>query len=132
MDTNFFENFYISIKYDPSLSCLMVERRGFCTGQDFEAFNLKIIEATTYYQCYKQISVNTAMKVIAQEDQKWFTEIYWGKVAEVGLKYLAVITPSSKIAQLSIDSVKQRKPTVGIETHYFSTLDEAKEWIRTK
>lgn len=127
-----FENRFIIIKWNEQHKYLFTKRIGFCNGEDFRMINNRFIELVKEKTCSKQLTDTTEMKVVAQEDQQWFTTDYLPRLKEAGLRYLAVVLPTSALAKLSVQAVQNGAINNKLETAYFDKIAEAEEWLNSK
>jgi hypothetical protein len=67
--------------------------------------------------------------VIGREDQEWINTNWFPRFLATGVKYMAVIVPSSVIAKMSVNSIVSKVEGTNLTSKYFSSLEDAKKWI---
>jgi hypothetical protein len=125
-----YESDYLKVWWDNTLNCLVIKRVGFVSGDEFIQHNLKLLEFIQTHHVSKMITDVTQMKVVSPKDQDWFVREYLPKAHAAGLNYMAIIPPASLIAQMSVAMVERKADNI-IVMRYFTTFEEAADWINT-
>jgi SpoIIAA-like len=125
-----YESDYLTAWWDDKLACLVIKRIGFVSGEEFKYHNLKLLEIIKSHKVIKMITDVRQMKVVAPKDQEWFAQEYLTQAHAAGLNHMAIIPPSSLIAQMSVTMVERKADGI-IEMRYFTTFEDAADWIKS-
>lgn len=68
--------------------------------------------------------------VVSPEIQTWMNENIFIPAMEAGFNKLAVVMSTEFLPQLSIEQVMEEEAGQKITTHYFDSIEEARDWIK--
>jgi hypothetical protein len=122
----------ILVTWDNGMKSVAVEFRDYVDGDDLRTAALTVVKVLEERRAHKLLTDSRGMKAITQADQQWLDTEWQGKVRAAGLTHNAVVMPKSTVAQMSLTAVVKRIPAGAIEFAYFSDVEEAKRWLRSK
>jgi hypothetical protein len=128
----YYESTGIVVSWDDALQSAAVEFRDFVDGDELRAAALSVVKLLEARRAHKLLTDSRAMKAVTQDDQQWLDTVWQKKVRAAGLTHNAVVVPKSTVGQMSLTAVVKKIPAGSIEFAYFSSLDEAKKWLRSK
>ncbi len=130
----YFQTDYITVDWDEADKWVIAEWRGYTGGgqNKVQSGANKILDLLIQKKAYKILTDSTKLHVLDQADQQWFAEIWLPKAVEAGLRYTSNVLPKSVIAKLALEQVEKKLGGFDLERATFPTLEEAKEWLRTK
>lgn len=128
----FYESPELRIDWDESGKCVVMEWKGFVTGNSFRDAVDKGLELLIEKRGDKWLADLSKMGVISQEDQKWADEDWFPRAVKAGIRYMAMIRPQKIISQMSVRNVINQIGDLKIETEYFEKPEDAKAWLRTR
>jgi hypothetical protein len=120
------------VTWDDSMKSAVVEFRGFVAGDELRTAALTVVKLLEAHRARKLLTDSREMRAVTQEDQQWLDVEWKGKVRAAGLAYDAVVLPKSAVAKMSLNAVVKKMPPGEIEFAYFSTVEEARIWLRSR
>ena len=120
------------VRWDETLPSIIMEWSGFVYGEDFKKAVNQGLDLLVEKKGCKWLADLSKMEVIAQEDQRWLDEKWFPRAARKGVKYIAMVRPRKVISQMSVKRVTGKVGELEIETSYFESLEQAREWLKTK
>lgn len=129
----FFKDEYATIELDDSIPCVKLTLNG--VPRHSEHYNLvqsKRIELVNreignYHKLHLLTDSRTAGPVL-DEDVEHFKTHVLPAMENAGVRYLAIVMPSSKFTQLTIKEMTQHARVMTIR--YFESMREARLWLR--
>lgn len=131
--TDFFDTKCMSVQWDEVERCVQLRWKGFAQGDEYRTGMNKVLELLTARKASRWLIDAREMSVVTQTDQGWMMRDWRPRAIAAGLKKVAVVMPSSAIAQMSIHRMENnlKDPTDQvIATAYFPSTDEARAWLR--
>jgi hypothetical protein len=120
------------VTWDDSIRCSVLQLNRYVEGEEFRKAADSALRLLERKSACKLLTNSLEMKALPQEDQLWVDEDWRPRATAAGLLYNAVVIPKSPIAQLTVDTMMKRVPVGVIEFAYFSDIEEAKSWLRSK
>ncbi len=77
----------------------------------------------------KWLSDDQTSKPISKDFMEWGMAEWFPQTIAAGWKYWAVVKPKQMISQMEIEKMAKDYGEMGIETRFFSTDEEALEWL---
>ncbi len=132
-----YETPFAVLDWDKSINAVTLRWKAFAYGEAFQTAINKILELLVEKNTNKFLNDTTHMRVIGHNDQTWILENWVPRARAAGLKWNAIVLPSSQTARNTVMEAvgrgeRRAKGIPAFETHYFETLEEAKEWLRGK
>lgn len=129
----FFKDEYATIELDDSIPCVKLTLNGvprysehynFVQSKRIELVNREI---GNYHRLHLLTDSRTAGPVL-DEDVEHFKTHVLPAMEQAGVRYLAIVMPSSKFTQLTIKEMTQHAQVMTIR--YFESMREARLWLR--
>ena len=128
----FFECPGAVVTWDEDFKCVELRFRGYIEGEALRKACLSMLELLDSKRGTRLLTDSRELKVLKQDDQRWI-DVEWQQRARLtDLAYNAVVLPKSAIGQLSVAAVVKKIPSKLFEIVHFSSIDDAREWLRSK
>lgn len=88
----------------------------------------KSLELLVAKKSIKSIANTLKFSAITGADQQWFSEVWFPKAEEAGLKYMALITPEKAVAR-SILKRLDSELKGSYATKNFDSMEGAVDWL---
>ncbi|CAM4506143.1 hypothetical protein [Paenibacillus typhae] len=124
-----FESVNGLVAWDEQLQNVRIEWNGFSHGEGLQAVLMQGAELLRQKQSGKVLMDIRQGSVIKEEDKAWMADFYVEHVYKSGLRYLAMIEPSSIVAKLSVNRAVSVQGQLPYQQRSFSGLDEAVRWL---
>jgi hypothetical protein len=124
-----FEDENISMWFYPETKILHHQWHKFFCGQPFRDALNRGVEVFQKHGAQKWLSDDRAMPALSKEDLEWGDKDWFPRVAKLGWKYWAIVTPEKVVGQLTLKRLAEAYKTRGVTTQFFSSPDEAKKWL---
>ncbi len=126
----------IEIRLLNEYKCIEWEWKQPGTVKDTKKLLDKIYDFFVKHKCDKINNIMVGMGVLPKELQEFVNTSWMPRMAQAGLKHVALVVPKSASADYSVDKVRdnvadQRKDT-GIAEAAFETIEEARAWIASQ
>ena len=130
-DTYFQTRGVASVKWDEPNKTVHVEWEGWANSTEFAALLDAGIRALKEHAGSLWLADCRRQKVLRPDDQDRADREWLPKAAATGLKRFAVVLPESGLAATNI---KQKQATISaqVQVGYFTTVDEAREWLLSR
>src|SRR5688572_16812113 len=129
----FYKDEYATLELDDSVPCIKLTLDGIPRYSEHYQFvqqkRLELIqqEVGNYPKLHMLTDSRTAGPVL-DEDVEYFKTSIMPEMERMGIRYLAVVMPSSKFTRLSIVEMEQAKRIM--EVRNFESMREARAWLR--
>jgi hypothetical protein len=128
----FFECPGAVVTWDEDVRCVELRFRGFIEGADLRNACLGVLTLLTSKNASKVLTDSRDLRPLRPEDQQWI-DVEWQQQAKTtGLAFNALVLPKSAVAKLTVNSVMKKIQVKQIEVAYFASVNEAKDWLRSK
>jgi len=125
------EKSYIQIVYNEEIKVVEMHWKTFTTSAELKEGLNTGIKCIEEMQAHKWIGNVCKLGVIGEDDQKWSNEDWFPRALKAGITRMAVIVSDDIFNQMSVDEIMQRVPQINFESQYFSSVEEAREWLKT-
>jgi hypothetical protein len=119
-----------TITYDTDLKAVIGIWKGYATSTQFRVGTEEQLAVMVAKQTSKMLVDLKEMALIGKDDQDWMDKSYIPKSIEEGLKVVAVVQPDYYFNKVAVDSIIFKINKQELKVNYFSTLDEAKAWLK--
>jgi hypothetical protein len=119
----YLETPYVSIRWERH--CVVVEWKGWASSADFRAAQVMCIRACEENRASRLLVDARNRKMVLVEDERWWSEDMSPLLAMTGVRWVAVVTPSNRLAGV----IARTRRDQAAETRHFGTLDEARQWL---
>lgn len=116
------------VSWHEDIKTVVIEWKGFASRDKYQVPLNKSLDLLIAHQATKSIANTLKFSAISPADQQWFSNVWFPKATEAGLKYMALITPEKAVAR----SILKRLDTelVGsYTTANFNSMEEAIQWL---
>jgi len=121
------------VYYDKEIRAVVVAYSGFLTTVQFMEIAEELQELRIKNHSTRQLSNIEEMGVLTPEIQKWLHDVWFPKAKLAGLKHLAFVVPKSVFGKWSMTAItKDDKLVHGLDIQFFSSLEEARSWLKLK
>jgi SpoIIAA-like len=118
---------YVSVSW--ARHCVMVEWKAWAGSADFRAAQLMSIRACEENRSSQLLVDARNMKVVLVDDERWWAEEMLPLLAMTGVRWVAVVKPTNRLAGAIVSDVGRTRRNLVAETRHFETLDEARQWL---
>ncbi|MDF7813229.1 hypothetical protein [Hymenobacter sp. YC55] len=128
-----FSSSYLYIHHEPKLHSLELEWRGRTQGDELRVGVCKGLEFAQQHQIRAWIANMTHMHVICPEDQAWLKVEWLPRLRPLGIEFLAVVISTDALNRLCVHNIMCESEQDGhapLETVYFSSAQDARDWVR--
>lgn len=129
----FYKDEYATLELDDSIPCIKLTLEGIPRYSEHYQFvqerRLELIrqEVGNYPKLHMLTDSRTAGPVL-DEDIQYFKNRVMPEMEKLGIRYLAVVMPSSKFTQLSIKEMEEGAEIMKVRN--FASMREARSWLR--
>jgi len=123
------EDANISIWYHPESKILHHKTHQFFCGEPFRDALNKGVETFERYGARKWLSDDRETPALAKEDLEWGDRDWFPRVARLGWKYWAIVMPENVVGHRILKQLSEAYAARGLITRFFSSAEEAKEWL---
>lgn len=139
MQQELFENEYVQtrlISINPKQTIYSYKWKHANKYMPPEAYKVEIMRHSAYIQQYTPTFVLADFQesqFIISADLQIFSKIHvLDKIAETGIKKLAIIPPNDNLLKMSIEQTLEEQTVAPYATRFFESIDEAKIWFVKK
>ncbi|WP_138754845.1 hypothetical protein [Paenibacillus sinopodophylli] len=119
------------VSWNEEIKTVVLEWKRFATRDKYQVPLNKSLELLIAKKSSKAIANTLKFSAITGADQQWFSDVWFPKAEEAGLKYLALITPEKAVAR-SILKKLDSTLTGSYATKSFDSLEESVDWLVMK
>ena len=129
----YFKDEYATLELDDSIPCIKLTLEGIPRYSEHYQFvqqkRLELIrqEIRNYPKLHMLTDSRTAGPVL-DEDINYFKTQVMPEMEKIGIRYLAVVMPSSKFTRLSIKEMEEGASVMKVRN--FESIREARSWLR--
>jgi hypothetical protein len=128
--TKFFEQEYASIFYDETIQAMILcWKVAITSGEYRDTLNI-LLSGMEQYHSSRVIVDTTHLGTIHPDDQEWSISDWTRRAMQIGYTHLAIILPDDVFTQVSVEDTMSLMKDQTFQSHYFDSVDEAKDWIR--
>jgi hypothetical protein len=119
----------VTLWYHPEEKIVHHYVHKFLYGEEFQAFILKVIELMKTHHATKWLSNDEGNTVLRKEDMDWGQTNWFPQTVAAGWKYWAIVQPKAAIAKMNMKNMVKQYSQAGIIAQFFSSEDEAWNWL---
>lgn len=121
------------VYFNTEIQAVVVTYSGFLTTEQFKEIAEELQKLRVKNHSTKQLSNIEEMGVLTPEIQNWLHDVWFPKAKSAGLKHLAFVVPKSVFGKWSMNAItKDDRLVHGLDIQYFSSLEEARSWLKLK
>ena len=118
-----------AVSWDEDGQLVYVEWRGWANPSEFSDLLDAEIVALRKHHGTRMLADCRRQKGLSAADQDRANEVWLPRALAAGLKRFAVVVPSSGLAQANLKDRLGKVRTGALEVAYFSTPEEARDWL---
>jgi len=126
------ENLMGKVEWDPETRAVIKTFVGFVKGDPMKEIFDKGLAKLKYERGCIWISDNRKIKPYSTESIQWINEDWFPRIKAAGWKYWPIVEPESVTGGLSMNNFTEFYAGEGIELHIVRTVEEAREWAKSK
>lgn len=115
------------VTWDANWNVVHIEAHGLQTAESHAVLE-SAMRAMTDHQGSRWLIDGRDMKAIKQSHQEWITDNLLPRAIAAGLRVAAIVVPDSAEAMMNIDDMAKAAENE-IEIRYFSTVENARDWL---
>jgi len=120
----------LKIDYDADVPCVVMVWKGYANSAAFREGNAQVLGEINAHKASKLLGDVTDFVLIGAEDQAWLNEVWIPRAMHAGLRKVALVQPSFYFNRVAVDSVAQKMDRKRVEVGFFSTREEARDWLK--
>lgn len=133
--TLYYQDEYATIELDESVPCVKVKLDGMPRfSEHYHLVQSKRLELMHQgLRRHKMLHMLTDSRTagpVLEEDVTYFREKVMPEMEDAGVRYLAIVMPSSLFTRMTIQEMTQNPRLMNIR--YFESIREAREWLKSK
>ncbi|WP_375438209.1 hypothetical protein [uncultured Hymenobacter sp.] len=128
-----FSSSYLHVHYEPLLHSLELEWRGRTHGDELRVGVQKSLQFAEERHIRTWIANMTDMHVICPEDQEWLKMEWLPRLQLLDIEFLAIVISTDALNRSSIYNImsgSEQETYAPLETVYFSSAQDARDWVR--
>lgn len=118
-----------SVKWDEDAQLVLVEWQGWANPTEFAALLEAEIVALRKHKGSRMLADCRLQKGLSAADQDHANLVWLPRALAAGLKRLAVVVPSSGLAEANLKERLGKIRAAALEVEYFATPEEARDWL---
>jgi hypothetical protein len=118
-----------SVRWDGEGQLVLVEWEGWANSTEFAALLDAEIHALRQHHGSRLLADCRRQKVLNPADQDRANLDWLPRALAAGLKRIAVVLPSSGLAELNLKESLGKAPAGALDVAYFVTVEDAREWL---
>jgi hypothetical protein len=116
------------VTWNPDLKAACVESQGWATSSELEVALGAVIKALRAHRGSRCLIYGRRIRVINQPDHPFLAQAWLARAEGAGLRLTALVKPVSRLATIHVDDLARQSDT-SIDFRYFSTVEQAVEWL---
>ena len=126
----FYDESWMSVPWDGSCQAVWNEWKAYAEGDQYREALEAVIVCLRKNNASRLLSDARKIGPIRQEDQRWTREDWRVRAIGAGLRWIAVVTPKSSVARLSVRGIGNKITDNDAFSSHFDNLELARAWIR--
>jgi hypothetical protein len=119
----------LTVDYDTEVPCVVMIWKGYANSAAFKEGNARVLSEISAHRASKLLGDVTDFVLIGAEDQAWLNQVWIPRAMHAGLRKIALVQPTFYFNRVAVESVAQKVDRDRVEVGFFSTRDEAREWL---
>ena len=133
--TLYYQDEYATIEIDESVPCVKMKLENMPRSSDhYRLIQTKRLEAMREglkrHKLLHMLTDSRTAGPVLDDDVKYFREQVMPEMERAGVRYLAIVMPSSIFTRITIQDMTSNSPLMNVR--YLDTVREAREWLRSK
>jgi hypothetical protein len=97
--------------------------------QKFKEILDRVYDYIGHYQCKALLADLSNMQAIPQDVQAWIEADWFPRMLQRGVKFYAMVKPTSALANMTMDNIHIDEDKNGIKNGYFQDHGQARAWL---
>lgn len=124
---------YIKIGFNRRENILFNIWDGFASHEEVLEIGQRTIDAAIFEKATKVLFDSRHMEVLDDASHRYISTEFTREMLNVGVLYAATVLPEDIFAKQSIKQIKHYQENAGVgHAHYFSSLQKAFDWLKSK
>ena len=119
-----------SVRWDEDGQLVLVEWQGWANAVEFAELLEAEIAALRKHRCARILADCRRQKVLNPVDQDRANKEWLPRALAAGLKFFAVVVPTSVLADVNLKASLDKVPATALKVAYFATPEEARAWLK--
>jgi uncharacterized protein len=136
MKTDYFANEGTEIYYDETLKSIIAIYKGMVKYEEWVSHLEYALDLIQKHNITKWLTDTREAKVIAPNNQKYFSEVFIPSTRHTSMRYIATVLGKDAFnefrARQMMTNYLNNTGEVSADNQYFKTIEEAKEWLESK
>jgi hypothetical protein len=133
--TLYYQDEYATIELDESVPCVKVKLDGMPRfSEHYQLVQTKRLElmreGMRRHRMLHMLTDSRTAGPVLEEDVTFFRERVMPEMEDAGVRFLAIVMPSSLFTRMTIQEMTQSPRLMNIR--YFESIREAREWLKSK
>lgn len=127
----YFDEPFLTIHWEEAAKAVRMEWKAFASSEDFRRGLNKGLELLTKKMTGRWLADMRNIGVIGIADQKWSNEDWFPRAVKGGLRFMALVMPTSTLSTMGVKNIMNHIGDIPIDTRYFDNTNEALAWLKT-
>jgi hypothetical protein len=133
--TLYYQDEYATLELDESVPCVKLKLEGMPRFSEHYHFvqtkRLELMkEGMKRHKLLHMLTDSRAAGPVLEEDVNYFRERVMPEMEKAGVRYLAIVMPSSVFTRMTIQDMTSNANLITVRL--FESIREAREWLRSK
>jgi hypothetical protein len=120
---------HLMIHWDAAGKAVVMEWKTFASGPAFRNGLDMGLDTIMKKGSHRWLADLRELSVVGSSDRDWSNEDWFPRAIAGGITRMALVVPNGVLAQMSVDMIMSKVDDIGLETHYFDSVDEARKWL---
>jgi hypothetical protein len=123
---------HCSIDFMPDVPCVYIKWIGLPDSAEFQKGCDSALDLLKRKGVTKIITDSSEASVFSLSDQKWLNEVWLPRAEKAGYRYsAAVVGNNDAFIKFAVKNISAKRDATKFKSNIFSTIDEAKNWLRS-
>ncbi len=127
----YFDKPFLTIHWEEAEKTVRMEWKAFAQSAEFREGLEKGLELLIKKMTGRWLADMRKMGVISVADQKWSNEDWFPRAVKGGVRFMALVMPTSALSSMGVRNIMNHVGNIPIETRYFDNVEEALAWLKT-
>ena len=126
----YFDARWMTVDFDASIQAVSLLWKGYAEGEDFRAGFDRGVELLKQKQASRWLADCRLQGPITLADQQWMNQVWHPRAAAAGMRWVALVSPTSSVARLSNRYIVTRVNSTDLVFNHFDDMESARAWLR--
>jgi hypothetical protein len=127
----YFDEPFLTVHWEEDAKTVRMEWKAYAKSEELRKGLNKGLELLTKRMTGRWLGDLRNIGVIGLADQKWSNEDWFPRAVKGGMRFMALVMPTSAISSMGVRNILNQLGDITIETRYFDNTDEALAWLKT-